>query len=111
MMGVLRETTIMPDDLSADPKTAPTTPTHDTIKLWRKGPPRTIGGVGPEATFRPPHGLAANTTMLRNVSDPTLTVYRPAPGTANGCGVIVCPGGGWGVFGWEAQGDDGGGGF
>jgi acetyl esterase/lipase len=29
------------------------------------------------------------------VSRPTLTVYRPATGTANGTAVIVCPGGGY----------------
>jgi acetyl esterase/lipase len=29
------------------------------------------------------------------VSHPTLTVYRPAAGTANGTAVIVCPGGGY----------------
>lgn len=30
---------------------------------------------------------------LRNVTDPTLTVYAPAPGRANGAAVIVAPGG------------------
>jgi acetyl esterase/lipase len=29
------------------------------------------------------------------VSHPTLTVYRPAAGTANGTAVVVCPGGGY----------------
>jgi len=27
---------------------------------------------------------------------PTLTVYRPAPGKANGCAIVICPGGGYG---------------
>jgi acetyl esterase/lipase len=34
-----------------------------------------------------------NTEVVTNVSQPTLTVYRPAPGTANGTAVIICPGG------------------
>jgi acetyl esterase/lipase len=42
--------------------------------------------------------------MLRNVSDPTLTVFRPkAP---NGVGVIVAPGGGWRILAWQHEGID-----
>lgn len=38
------------------------------------------------------------------VDDPTLTVY-PAPAeSANGCGVIVCPGGGYNVLAWQHEG-------
>jgi hypothetical protein len=44
--------------------------------------------------------------MLRNVSDPTLTLFRPAGGTANGTGVIVVPGGGWKVLFREHEGID-----
>jgi acetyl esterase/lipase len=33
--------------------------------------------------------------ILGNVTKPSLTVYRPAPGTANGTGIIVIPGGGF----------------
>ena len=42
--------------------------------------------------------------MLRNVSEPTLTVFRPA--TPNGVGVIACPGGGWRILAWEHEGID-----
>src|SRR5262249_27752475 len=47
-----------------------------------------------------------NTRMLRNVSEPTLTVFRPTLGKANGIGVIVCPGGGWRILAWEHEGLD-----
>ncbi len=30
-----------------------------------------------------------------NVQDPTLTCYAPEPGKANGCAIILCPGGGY----------------
>ena len=36
--------------------------------------------------------------VVRKVSDPTLTIYRPPAGKANGTSVIVCPGGGYGVL-------------
>jgi acetyl esterase/lipase len=35
------------------------------------------------------------TEIVFNVVDPTLTVFRPAAGTANGAAVVVCPGGGF----------------
>jgi len=44
--------------------------------------------------------------MLRNVSEPTLTVFRPEVGKAKGASVIVCPGGGWRILAWEHEGLD-----
>ena len=96
----------MPDDLSEDLKPAQRTTPGEVIKLWPSAPSRTIEGVGPEATFSPPAGAAAGTTMLRNVSEPTLTVFRPEPGKVNGSGVIVCPGGGWRILAWDHEGVD-----
>ena len=93
----------MPDDLSEARKPA----AGEVIDLWAgAAPPRPIDGVPPEATFAGPPGLAVGTTMLRNVSHPTLTVYRPAPNQANGVSVVVCPGGGWRILAWEHEGTD-----
>ncbi len=78
----------------------------EVIRLWPDGAPRTIEGVGPEASFRPTDGAAAQSTMLRNVTDATLTVFRPASGKANGIGVIVAPGGGWRILAWQHEGID-----
>ena len=81
------------------------TAAREVIRLWPEGPPSAIDGVGPESTFRQ-DAVGVDTVMLRNVSDPTLTVFRPAPGTANGVGVIVCPGGGWRILAWQHEGID-----
>ncbi|MBL8554365.1 MAG: alpha/beta hydrolase fold domain-containing protein [Phenylobacterium sp.] len=89
--------------MADDPGAAATT--HEVIDLWSDPPPRTIEGVPPESTFSPPAGLAARTTMLRNVSHPTLTVYRPTV-AANGSSVVVCPGGGWSILAWTHEGTD-----
>ena len=78
----------------------------EVIRLWPDGPSRSIDGVGPETAYAGPLGVAENTTMLRNISDPTLTVFTPEPGTANGIGVVVCPGGGWRILAWEHEGLD-----
>lgn len=76
------------------------------ITLWPDGPPSTIDGVPPESTFVMPRGLSLGTTMLRNVSTPTLTVVRPDPAKVNGRGVIICPGGGWRILAWQHEGLD-----
>lgn len=76
----------------------------EVICLWPERPPSQLDGVGPEITFRGPVGAAGDATMLRNVSEPTLSVFRPAK--PNGVGVIVCPGGGWRILAWEHEGVD-----
>jgi acetyl esterase/lipase len=78
----------------------------EVIQLWPEGAPRAFEGVGPETAYQPPSGVAGGTTMLRNVSEPTLTVYRPEPAKANGVGVIVAPGGGWRILAWTHEGTD-----
>jgi len=78
----------------------------EVIRLWPDGPPSKLEGVGPETEFRGLAGVSVDTLMLRNVSEPTLTVFRPANGQSNGIGVIVCPGGGWRILAWEHEGID-----
>jgi len=96
----------MPDDLSDGLRSAEATAAREQIRLWPEGPPRTIPDVPPETTFQGLAGVSVGTTMLRNVSEPTLTVFAPAPGKANGAGVIVCPGGGWSILAWRHEGID-----
>jgi dienelactone hydrolase len=96
----------MPDDLSDDLRSTTATAAREQIRLWPQGPARTIPDVPPETTFQGLAGVSVGTTMLRNVSEPTLTVYAPAPGAANGSGVIVCPGGGWSILAWQHEGVD-----
>ena len=79
---------------------------QEVIQLWPEGPPDPLPGVGPETTYRWPAAGRENTLMLRNVTDPTLTVFAPEPGKSNGVGVIVCPGGGWRILAWEHEGVD-----
>jgi acetyl esterase/lipase len=45
-----------------------------------------------EQSLQSPGGTVAN-TMVRNVVIPTVTVFKPAAGTANGTAMIVAPGG------------------
>jgi hypothetical protein len=78
----------------------------EVIRLWPDGPPTKIEGVGAEAEYRAPVGVASKALMLRNVSEPTLSVFRPTNGESNGVGIIVCPGGGWRILAWEHEGTE-----
>jgi acetyl esterase/lipase len=78
----------------------------EIIRLWPDGPPAVIEGVPDEVAYPAPGGVAAGTTFLRNVSDPTLTIFTPRDGTGNGVGVIVAPGGGWTLLAWVHEGLD-----
>lgn len=81
-----------------------TAQSNEIIRLWPEGPPTTLKGVGAEAQYHAPVGVAAQALMLRNVSEATLTVYRPEK--PNGVGIVVCPGGGWRILAWEHEGTD-----
>src|ERR1700685_1324499 len=78
-------------------------PDH-VIPLWPEGPPSKLEGIGPEVAFRGPVGTSGDIAMLRNVSKPTISVFKPAK--PNGVGVIVCPGGGWRILTLEHEGID-----
>lgn len=70
------------------------------IPLYAKG---TIASLGvPEIRERDKSG----DTMIRNVSVPTLELFHPAPGRANGTAVIVAPGGGFVGLGYDAGGTE-----
>ena len=49
---------------------------------------------------------AAVGKLVSRVSRPTLTVFQPPRGTANGRAVIICPGGGYGVLLINREGND-----
>lgn len=77
---------------------------NEVIRLWPDGPPTTIDDVPPEVAYTVKAGIAEGMTFYRNISDPTLTVFRPAAGTSNGVGVIAVPGGGWTLNAWGHEG-------
>jgi len=78
----------------------------EIIKLWPDGPPTRIDGVPDEVEYSVRAGVAIGGTFLRNISDPTLTVFAPPAGSSNGVGVIVVPGGGWTINAWTHEGLD-----
>lgn len=49
---------------------------------------------------------SGNRVRISNVVQPSLTVFTPAPGTANGTAVVICPGGGYGFLAIQHEGYD-----
>jgi acetyl esterase/lipase len=69
------------------------------IPLYPKGEVPSLGVPEIRESFAQMGGL-----MIRNVSEPSLELFRPAPGRANGSAVIIAPGGGFVGLGYEAGG-------
>jgi acetyl esterase/lipase len=74
------------------------------VKLWPAGAPEKPGvSIEPEKRIEPK--TEKDVLRLTNVTEPTLTVFRPAPPiTPNGTAVLVCPGGGYGILAIEHEG-------
>jgi acetyl esterase/lipase len=76
----------------------PAPATHERIALWPGGAP------GSEA--RRGEAEIAKDYWVRNIHDPSLTVYLPPPGKANGSAVVVVPGGGHRLLVFKAEGEE-----
>jgi acetyl esterase/lipase len=67
---------------------------QDVIPLYQGQPP---GSPATQESYpeKEYFSKAWNTEVVSNVTKPTLAVYKPAAGTANGSAIVVCPGGGF----------------
>jgi acetyl esterase/lipase len=66
------------------------------IPLWAKGAP------GFESRRNEPE--QAKDYWVKNIHNPSVTVYAPPAGTANGAAVVVCPGGGHRLLVYNSEG-------
>jgi len=81
---------------------------HETIRLWPKEAPGEKGDIGPEQdTTKPNENLVAGKRVIRlgNVSEPTITIYRPEKNDS-GCAVLVCPGGAYHILAMDLEGTE-----
>jgi acetyl esterase/lipase len=68
------------------------------IPLWKNGAP------GYESKKDVPE--EAKDYWVKNINNPSLTVFFPPPGRANGTAVLICPGGGFRLLVFKAEGID-----
>ena len=69
-----------------------------TMKLWTGEIPYSTGIIGKEEITDEGH--------IRNVQDPTITVYLPEKEKATGAAVVICPGGGYWILAIKHEGHD-----
>jgi acetyl esterase/lipase len=81
---------------------ASTTAEPIEMKVWPGVAP------GEAADPRPTEEKAGDDDVLRvtYVAEPTLTVYRAPHDKANGCAVVICPGGGYNILAWDKEGTE-----
>lgn len=82
------------------------TPQPETVRIWPQAVPGAESWSGPEVTRPVSLPGVGSFQIVTNVTTPTLTVFRPDPGKANGTAVIVCPGGGFQVLAWDMEGTE-----
>lgn len=76
---------------------------HNIIRLYNGPAPGSESWTHKEAEN---NANLWNTRVVYNVTDPTLTVFQPAAGTANGAAVVICPGGGFQALSIDSEGFD-----
>jgi len=80
---------------------------HVQTPIWPGAAPDPQAVKGPERTTTDPSFLVAGKTVtgIRNVTTPTMTVYRPA-GKNIGAAVVVFPGGGYQILAIDLEGSE-----
>ncbi|MGI9544175.1 MAG: alpha/beta hydrolase, partial [Cyclobacteriaceae bacterium] len=76
---------------------------QEVIELTSPPTPNSLSWTHAEKEYFSP---IWNTQVITNVSKPTLTVYRPEEGKANGTSVVICPGGGFRALSINSEGID-----
>ena len=81
----------------------------DPIPLWPNGAPDEKGNISEEHDTTKSNGdLVSGQRVIRltDVSQPTITLYRPSKSKANGAAVVVCPGGGYSILAMDLEGTE-----
>lgn len=90
----------------ADPPLPPLVypePGAEVLRIWPGAAPGSEAWTWREQAT-PPLSPTDSERRVRNVAVPTLTVFRPAPGAANGTAVVIAPGGGFRFLSIDSEG-------
>ena len=72
------------------------------IAIWPKGLPSDAKSLSPEVIESAKQ--RSNQSRIAYVETPSLSVYLAPKAQANGCAVIICPGGGYSILAWPKEG-------
>lgn len=82
------------------------------VGLWPGRVPDEVGGIGPERVRLSPKldrkevEVTEQTRLITGVTNPTITVYRPAAEKNTGAAMLICPGGGYWDLYWQLEGEE-----
>lgn len=79
-------------------------PPQEVVRIWPGQAPGTEDWKAPEEGADVTLPNVGRIHVITNVTVPTLTVVRPAPGKANGTAMIVLPGGSFRALAWDVDG-------
>jgi len=81
-------------------------------QLWPDKVPDETGGIGPERIRFSPKldrkqvEVTEHTRLITAVTNPTITIYRPATNKETGTAMLICPGGGYWDLYWQLEGEE-----
>jgi acetyl esterase/lipase len=76
---------------------------QDVIPLYPATPPGSTQETYPEKEY---FSKVWNTEVVANVTQPSLTVFKPSPELRNGTALVICPGGGFMALSITSEGTD-----
>jgi acetyl esterase/lipase len=86
------------------PAASPASQSHETMRLWPGAAPGSESWTGPEEEADADIPGVGKIHVVTNVTIPTVTVFRPAAGRANGTAMLVLPGGAYRALAWDLDG-------
>ena len=89
---------------SAAPSAKTERSSYQSIPIWPGQAPDTEGWTGPELAVDAELPNIGKVHIITNVTVPTITVFRPPAGKANGTAVVVVPGGAFRALPWDLDG-------
>ena len=102
-VALLASNNLMAQQTSSDSSTSSTN--HETINLWPKGlPAGSIELAADKIAELKAREKSHPRGHLFYVDSPSLTVYAAPKEKANGCAVVICPGGAYNVLAWRHEG-------
>lgn len=76
-----------------------------TLDVWPGKPPSETGDIGDEKVLDDKPGQR-KVKRITNVTQPTISIFRPDKDKDTGAAVVICPGGGYNILAWDLEGEE-----
>ena len=76
------------------------------LPVWPGAVPGDYGKIGPERVRAPSEAPTKEAKWITGVTNPTVTIFRPARDKNTGAAIVICPGGGYWNLAWDLEGEE-----